>query len=119
MKSVQLSEIGRESSSMPNLVSFFRACGRLTSLLSALFLFLALPVLATAASDGSLDPTFNKFTGVSKLPLIYGQADWTTGGAANGNSLIYGYFTSISIGGTPTSVNSLAKIYYNGSTDHN
>ena len=76
MKFIRLIAIGRESSSKSSLVSFLRACGRLTFLLLALLLFLDLPVLATAASDGAPDPTFNNFKGVQKIPYIYGQADY-------------------------------------------
>ena len=76
MKSIRLIAIGRESSSKSSLVSFLRACGGLTFLLLALLLFLALPVLATAASDGAPDPTFNNFKGVQKIPYVYGQADY-------------------------------------------
>ena len=78
MKSTRLIEIGRESASKPNLLSFLRAWGGLTFLFLSLFLFLSCPVLATAAGDGALDPTFNNFGGVQKIPYIRNQVDYLT-----------------------------------------
>jgi Domain of unknown function (DUF5122) beta-propeller len=80
------------------------------ALLLALCLSLALPGLA-AATDGGLDPTFSNFTGVSKLPIIRGQANYQdSNGYANGYSLIFGYFTSLTDGNGTHSVNSIARL---------
>ena len=55
---------------------------------------------------------------MQKIPIIRGQADWTTGGYANGNSLIFGYFTSITDGIGTHSVNSIAKLLdFTGTVD--
>ena len=71
------------------------------------------------AGDGALDPSFNHFTGVSKIPIIRGQVNWTTNGYAIGNSLIFGYFTSITDNnGVNHPVNSIAKLTgFNGAVD--
>ena len=58
---------------------------------------LALLCLTPAwAGDGGLDPSFNPGVGVQKIPIIRGQTDYADGsGNANGISLIFGYFPSI------------------------
>ena len=123
MKSIRLIAIGRESSSKSSLVSFLRACGGLTFLLLALFLFLAHPVLATAASDGAPDPTFNNFKGVQKIPYVYGQVDYVdTSGNATGVSLVYGFFNQVTdnTGSSPLiyNINAIAKLNNsNGTVD--
>ena len=88
----------------------------ITVLVMALGLLLAL-LGPAAAADGALDPSFNPGLGVQKIPILRGQVDWTDGsGNANGNSLIFGYFTSI--GGSP--YNSIAKLTdTNGTVDAN
>jgi uncharacterized delta-60 repeat protein len=74
-----------------------------------------------AAADGALDPNFNPGLGVSKIPMIRAQADWTTSGAANGNSLICGYFTAVKDSvKTYNNLNSIAKLTdTNGTVDPN
>ncbi len=74
-----------------------------------------------AAADGALDPNFNPGLGVSKIPMIRAQADWTTSGAANGNSLICGYFTAVKDSvKTYNNLNSIAKLTdTNGMVDPN
>jgi hypothetical protein len=80
---------------------------------------LTLLALAPAwAGDGDLDPSFNPGLGVSKIPILRGKADWTTlvdsVPTANGNALVWGYFTSIN--GNP--INSLAKLTdFSGTVD--
>ena len=70
------------------------------------------------AGDGALDLSFNPGVGVQKIPIIRGQANWTTGGYANGNSLIFGYFTSITDGNGTHPVNSIAKLIdFTGTVD--
>jgi hypothetical protein len=73
------------------------------------------------AGDGALDPSFNHFTGVSKIPMIRGQANWTdSNGYATGNSLIFGYFTSITDSKGQHPVSSIAKLTdFNGTVDTN
>ncbi len=89
------------------------------ALLLAFTLFLVLPSLVLAG-DGALDPTFNPGLGVSKIPIIRGQADWTTGGVANGNSLIWGYFTSVTDSVQTYTRSSIAKLTdTNGTVDPN
>ena len=75
-------------------------------LISALIFFSGL----AWAGDGALDLSFNPGVGVQKIPIIRGQANWTTGGYANGNSLIFGYFTSITDGIGTHPVSSIAKL---------
>ena len=70
--------------------------------------------------DGALDPSFNPGLGVSKIPIVRGKADWTTlidnVTTANGNSLIYGYFTSLD----GNAINSIAKLTdFSGTVDTN
>ncbi len=91
---------------------------RLAVGLAALGLLLAL--LSPAwATDGALDPSFNNLgAGVQKIPLIRGQADWTTitnpgpppVATANGNSLICGYFTSVTDSVKTYTRSSIAKL---------
>lgn len=90
-----------------------RARRHMAVLLGALGLSLVL--LSPAwGGDGALDPTFNNLgAGVQKIPIIRGQADWTTGGVANGNSLVFGYFTSIN----GNAINSIAKVNASGTVD--
>ncbi len=70
----------------------------LTVCLAALGLLLVF-LSPAAAGDGALDPTFNNFGGVQKIPLLRNQADYVTStgstGTTTGVSLICGYFTSI------------------------
>lgn len=68
------------------------------------------------AGDGALDLSFNPGLGVSKIPILRGKADWVTSGVANGNSLVWGYFTSIN----GNAISSIAKLNdFNGTVDTN
>ena len=72
---------------------------------------LALVALTPAgAEDGALDPSFNPGVGVQKIPIIRGETYWTTGGVANGISLIFGYFTSVTDSAGTHNVSSIAKL---------
>ncbi len=64
------------------------------------------------AGDGALDPTFNPGVGVQKIPIIRGQADYldSTTGNANGISLIFGYFTSVTDPVTTYTRSSIARL---------
>jgi uncharacterized delta-60 repeat protein len=64
------------------------------------------------AGDGGLDPTFSNLgAGVQKIPIVRGKADYQdSSGNANGISLIFGYFTSITDGNGTYSINSIAKL---------
>jgi uncharacterized delta-60 repeat protein len=66
---------------------------------------------AALAADGALDPNFNFGVGVQKIPIIRGQVDYQdSNGNFNGNSLIFGYFTSLTSGGNTYNLNSIAKL---------
>jgi hypothetical protein len=102
---------------LPGLRRLWR---RLTVGLAALGLLLALLGPAAAAPpDGSLDPSFNP--GVQKIPIIRGWAGYTTTinsvNTFNGYSLIWGYFTSLTLG-SETYRTSLARLTdTNGAVD--
>ncbi|MCX5891281.1 MAG: delta-60 repeat domain-containing protein [Deltaproteobacteria bacterium] len=86
----------------------------LTVCLAALGLLLAF-LSPAAAGDGALDPTFNNFKGVQKLPILRNQADYVTdntpSGTTTGVSLICGYFTSITdSSGTYPNISGIAKL---------
>ncbi len=98
-------------SAKPHLSGWQRTPRLLTVFLAALGLLLAL-LSPAAAMDGALDPNFNPNLAVSKIPVLRGQADWLNSGgtAANGVSLIFGYFNQIT---GPNPVQGQPSLTYN------
>ena len=113
MKSYQSLGVGPAAPSpkSPHPVGLPLSCRRPLLLLVAFCLSLAF-LMPAWAGDGALDPTFSNLgAGVQKIPIVRGKVDYQdSSGNANGISLIFGYFTSITDGNGTYSINSIAKL---------
>jgi uncharacterized delta-60 repeat protein len=113
-----LTSFGLRQSSQPKLFTLGGFWGRMIVILGALSLTLML--LAPAwAGDGTLDPSFSN-PKVEKIPIVRGKVDYQdSNGNANGNSLIFGYFTSITGSNGTFAINSIAFLPSGGGVDAN
>jgi hypothetical protein len=70
------------------------------------------------AGDGALDTSFDPGLGVQKIPIIRNMTSYNIS-PVNNLWLIYGFFNSVTVNGTTTNCNSLARLTSGALVDTN